>query len=761
MANIKRKLENLKPGREYLLTVRAKNTDVNVTSDFAETIRFTVPTDGSIPGVLANFKLYAGLESVMFVFDFSGDKDVTQHEYELYDVSQVQEMDGVYQLIENAIPISTGSNGANVFTVTIDNLQIATPNSIDTQGLKKFWGRVRAVDNSGNVGPWTILVQTDDRTPLIDNQYVGSLTASKITAGTIGAHEIILTQSGTPSFYDAPANLAILRSSNYEANKDGWLIRGDGYVEFAEANLRGSINASDFNLLDNAATPNIVASLGPAGYSFPILGSGVSDLEWVAPDYTFGFSDVSTDHSLVFYHLDDENDGSTPRFSDSAIMWSQGDDVRQIISIIGPSAESASPYYEPITPFNPIGATPGYEISPPTLNLTSTTKWFLNDTKRVNWNTSALNSGYSKLLDLATGNDIYSFADISVQTISDGLLDGNYIASWIDMQARVGIGDDSSVSGIEYSETGIIGYSYQINSGSYNTLDGQEIDFGFYGDSFLTGAFLKLKNDGTTILGNQYSQSAERIWPNRQISFGPGSSTKPWEITSGGNAGQVATVGIHENNTDSNPTIAIRHNNLGYDVEDGLDITIGRTNGVAYLIQRREASMAFRTFNTDRLVIDADGNLKPTSDNSYTLGASGARWQAVYAATGTIQTSDERTKTNIDDCDLGLEFIENLRPVKYNYIIGNNKVEKNPDDPENPIITPVPGSRVHYGLLAQEVKQTLDSLNIKDFGGWILTDINNPDSEQGLRYDQFIAPLINSIKELNQKIENIENHLGI
>lgn len=41
------------------------------------------------------------------------------------------------------------------------------------------------------------------------------------------------------------------------------------------------------------------------------------------------------------------------------------------------------------------------------------------------------------------------------------------------------------------------------------------------------------------------------------------------------------------------------------------------------------------------------GNFRPATDNSISLGESGFRWTTVYAATGTINTSDERTKTEI------------------------------------------------------------------------------------------------------------------
>ncbi|NBW16670.1 MAG: hypothetical protein EBR82_52705, partial [Caulobacteraceae bacterium] len=81
---------------------------------------------------------------------------------------------------------------------------------------------------------------------------------------------------------------------------------------------------------------------------------------------------------------------------------------------------------------------------------------------------------------------------------------------------------------------------------------------------------------------------------------------------------------------------------------------------------------------TERMRILADGNSRfvnctdvyPNTDNAVRLGASGVRWSAVWAANGTIQTSDERAKTDISDAQLGSEFIKSLRPVSYKWIEG-------------------------------------------------------------------------------------------
>jgi len=220
MAIIKKKIENLKPGRDYLISVRTKNPDLNVYSESSNSILVSIPKDTTIPDAISSLALYASFQNVMFVFNFSNDLDIDKYEYELYN-----------NQAGTGTPTSAGFNSANVFTV-------AVPNSTDTVA-KSYWGRVRSVDTTGNLGPWTVLVQTDQSTPLIDNQYISNLTASKITAGTIGAHTITL--AGTNS---------ILKSNNYAAatantGGAGWKISGDGKAVFNDASIRSSLDIGE------------------------------------------------------------------------------------------------------------------------------------------------------------------------------------------------------------------------------------------------------------------------------------------------------------------------------------------------------------------------------------------------------------------------------------------------------------------------------------------------------------------------------------
>ncbi|HWU19697.1 MAG TPA: DUF2793 domain-containing protein [Devosia sp.] len=138
-------------------------------------------------------------------------------------------------------------------------------------------------------------------------------------------------------------------------------------------------------------------------------------------------------------------------------------------------------------------------------------------------------------------------------------------------------------------------------------------------------------------------------------------------------------------------------------------------------------------------------SVRPAGDNAVTLGASGARWASIWSATGTIQTSDARQKTDIAPSDLGLDFILALNPVKYRWIAGGM---------EEGVARP--GRRTHYGLLAQEVKSALEKAGSKDFAGHVKADPADPESEEGLRYEAFIAPLIAALQQLAARVEQLE-----
>jgi hypothetical protein len=165
---------------------------------------------------------------------------------------------------------------------------------------------------------------------------------------------------------------------------------------------------------------------------------------------------------------------------------------------------------------------------------------------------------------------------------------------------------------------------------------------------------------------------------------------------------------------------------------------------------------------TERMRIGADGilykygdsttaRILPQTDNAGYIGASTARWQAIYAVNGTIQTSDVREKTDIVDSPFGADFIRSLRPVAYKWKIGG--YTSTYDDEGKETITPNPGVRTHYGFIAQEVKQATGST---DFGGWLQEDLDDPESKQSLRLHEFISPIVKALQETMAELEALK-----
>lgn len=182
----------------------------------------------------------------MFVFDNVLDKDVISYEYQLYKSDQVTGSFPNYSLISNPTIYLSGQSGSNVFSVAVEN-------STDVSNIR-YYGRVRTKDTSNNYSSWSPIIRTDQDSPLIGDEYLSSITAAKITAGTIGAHQIILSQAGPQTNIAAPANMAILRSSDYNGSYNsntstwtngtsGWIVAGDGHAEFSSASIRGGLKA--------------------------------------------------------------------------------------------------------------------------------------------------------------------------------------------------------------------------------------------------------------------------------------------------------------------------------------------------------------------------------------------------------------------------------------------------------------------------------------------------------------------------------------
>lgn len=141
----------------------------------------------------------------------------------------------------------------------------------------------------------------------------------------------------------------------------------------------------------------------------------------------------------------------------------------------------------------------------------------------------------------------------------------------------------------------------------------------------------------------------------------------------------------------------------------------------------------------------------PSADRSYNIGAYSRAFDHGYAVQWN-DLSDENKKTDIEDTNLGLNFITGLRPRSFKF---KDHVSERGDLIEH--------HRTRHGLVAQEVKSTLDSLGIDSsgFAGYIDSSYLYPDLEPTywLHYSQFVSPLIKAVQELHNIVTGLQDQI--
>ena len=177
-------------------------------------------------------------------------------------------------------------------------------------------------------------------------------------------------------------------------------------------------------------------------------------------------------------------------------------------------------------------------------------------------------------------------------------------------------------------------------------------------------------------------------------------------------------------------------------------------------------------YGTDIGSNKADGNciaigVGITADaNEFVMGKAGNTMTSAFSSNNTwTQSSDERKKRNIQTIDLGLDFVNDLRTVTFQW----KPAEEHPEDWEHfyykkdkdgnnvgdKIYAEMDTDLVMHGMIAQEVKAALDSAGVdgENFGGWS----ENKKGQQQLATSMFVYPLIKAVQELSAKVTALEN----
>lgn len=233
----------------------------------------------------------------------------------------------------------------------------------------------------------------------------------------------------------------------------------------------------------------------------------------------------------------------------------------------------------------------------------------------------------------------------------------------------------------------------------------------------ITGPGTAVFNRGLVVAGNAVAQAVIQDLGNSTLSYEiQGSHAYGIDAKAANFSGAFARLGNGQ---------YIKARNIG----DTLDYAIAVMSGTNLLIG-----------DTASTGIVANHNIIPVTDNNYSIGSNGNRWAAIWAANGTIQTSDPSLKTDIEplaalpDATI-LSLLRGIDPIAFRWVDGGGGE---------------PGKRLHWGWDASQVKSAFDGIG-RDFGGYVLED-----GVQHMRPDQLVPVLWRAVQMLIDRVTALE-----
>jgi hypothetical protein len=183
---------------------------------------------------------------------------------------------------------------------------------------------------------------------------------------------------------------------------------------------------------------------------------------------------------------------------------------------------------------------------------------------------------------------------------------------------------------------------------------------------------------------------------------------------------------------------------------------IGRAAGDAtttgdYIIAIGYATDA-SSATADNQIIMGDSVTGNAAD-SFCFGSGATDSAIAFGATSITAPSDIRLKEDIQDEEVGLDFINELRPVTFQWKKGKDVPEDMkahvPDSEER-----VMNGKYNHGFVAQEVKEVIDRHDLKE--GFDMWTEDETDGRQRIGEGALIPMLVKSIQELSAEVEQLK-----
>lgn len=369
-------------------------------------------------------------------------------------------------------------------------------------------------------------------------------------------------------------------------------------------------------------------------------------------------------------------------------------------------------------------------------------------------NTTGANNtafGYQALVQNATGsaNTAFGLSALETNTSSSNTAFGYATARFnLNGLNNTSFGDQAAFFNDNASDNTAVGYlALNKNRGSRNTAIGHEVlnDLTYGNENTVLGRYnlnnLYAGNNNVSAGVNVFYVNAIEVNSNTAI------GSKSINNVTGSNNTGVGYWAL--NRRFSKPFLASDNNTFIRSNGDEVILDAGASNNT--LISSKHSFYDYRT--ASNVVWLGEGDIYSTGTTS--IGGF-KPWTTL---------SDGRYKKNIKENVPGLVFINKLRPVTYNLDIAamqntraaNNKAETDKNILEENIQSPEKIIDITAtGFIAQEVEKAAQETGF-DFNG-----VDKPQTEggtYGLRYDEFVVPLVRAVQELSADQKNIKSRM--
>ena len=691
------------------------------------------------------------------------------------------------------------SNKIGEVRVTSGNLlqQIPVIATIELEDSEDYYFRIIAVDKSGNssdpsdgqtatanlIAEANIADATITTAKIGDAQIttakigdaqittakVNDLSADKLTSGTITGGEITVGGiSNTTGF---------IKSYNFSSGSAGWAINSDGSAEFANAIVRGTLNASDITAGTLDASSITVSNLNASNISTGTLN--VDRLPSITTSQiNFDAGDIGgAESATILATINASSEGlsiNADRLDLSGTL-----SVGDALDVGGSDASSfhvdvdgnmwlgAGTYAAAPFKVSNAGA-----LAASSFSLTGGSATDLALELGTDSGSGAPTAASSTVLKIGTStlfersNKLFSSKPFVV--FPDGDEDNPSLTI---------SGDYDELGFFVSNSTDIGGYStFSASNGdndiwSFNTLSTQftiagNVSIGgsalsVNGDSGSSSQYIGKDSGGT--LGYHDLPATTGSYTTNTNQLTVNNSNSVINISVGNNSNQLSAGHNHPyltgvNNDSHNHNAANNvsgHNNHTHNF--GNDITGFSGNNHNHGIQYLGLSHVQNSINPHGIT----GNNHNHSNYANNTDVANAITQHRFD----VSHSDERLKENIADTTLGLDFINRLTPRDFNWKSSYLDTQYSDDIDETAKFKTLIGN-TQQGFIAQEVKtavfDTTGSNN--SFGGLKIGDITDADKTISsdsddfgrVDYEQFVGPLVKAIQQLSAKIDLLE-----